>query len=273
MFLAQISDTHFRSSGRLLYDFIDVNAGNARVMSRLNALAERPDAVVVSGDIVNCGHPDEYQVAHQILGYLNYPLFIIPGNHDDKNHFLEYLYPLCPQLGTDAQNMRYVIDDFAVRLLFIDSSCSGSAKGWLTNETLNWLQIELITGKDKPTAIFMHHPPLPLGSAQMDPIACENGYHLLQLIERFPALIRVFCGHNHCLIMTQYRQAIIATIPGTVHQVPYYHKDSRCYYDLSPPACLMHRLINDQWVSYLHALPEYPGSWLYDEKISYPDKG
>jgi hypothetical protein len=22
----------------------------------------------------------------------------------------------------------------------------------------------------------MHHPPLPLGNAQMDPIACENGH-------------------------------------------------------------------------------------------------
>jgi 3',5'-cyclic AMP phosphodiesterase CpdA len=35
---------------------------------RLNALRERPDAVVVSGDIVNCGRPEEYQVARQILG-------------------------------------------------------------------------------------------------------------------------------------------------------------------------------------------------------------
>jgi ABC-type multidrug transport system fused ATPase/permease subunit len=33
--------------------------------------------------------------------------------------------------------------------------------------------------------------------------------------------------------MTQYRQAIISTIPGTVHQVPYFHEDTRPYYDLS----------------------------------------
>lgn len=53
MLLAQISDTHFRSRGQKLYGFIDVNAANADVVSQLNALQERPDAVVVSGDIVN----------------------------------------------------------------------------------------------------------------------------------------------------------------------------------------------------------------------------
>lgn len=55
MLLAHISDTHFRSRGEKLYGFIDVNAANADVVSQLNALRERPDAVVVSGDIVNCG--------------------------------------------------------------------------------------------------------------------------------------------------------------------------------------------------------------------------
>ncbi|WLI75607.1 phosphodiesterase [Kosakonia sp. H02] len=270
MFLAQISDTHFRSQNEKLYGFIDINAGNADVVCQLNALRERPDAVVVSGDIVNCGRPEEYRVARQILGSLDYPLFVIPGNHDDKAHFLEYLHPLCPQLGSDPQNMRYAIDDFATRLLFIDSSLAGESKGWLTRETLAWLEAQLTASKDKPTALFMHHPPLPLGNAQMDRIACENGHLLLSLVERFPALTRIFCGHNHSLTMTQYRQATIATIPATVHQVPYFHEDKRPYYDMSPPSCLMHRQVGEQWVSYLHPLSHYAGPWLYNENISCP---
>ena len=235
MLLAHISDTHFRSRGEKLYGFIDVNAANADVVSQLNALRERPDAVVVSGDIVNCGRPEEYQVARQILGSLNYPLYLIPGNHDDKAHFLEHLHPLCPQLGNDPQNMRYAVDDFATRLLFIDSSHAGTSKGWLTDETIGWLEAQL-----------------------------------LALVERFPSLTRIFCGHNHSLTMTQYRQALISTIPGTVHQVPYCHEDTRPYYDLSPASCLMHRQMGDQWVSYQHSLAHYAGPWLYDENISCP---
>ncbi|MEN1181061.1 hypothetical protein AAIH13_35715, partial [Pseudomonas aeruginosa] len=93
--------------------------------------------------------------------------------------------------------MRYVVDDFATRLLFIDSSHAGTSKGWLTDETIGWLEAQLFEGGDKPATIFMHHPPLPLGNAQMDPIACENGHRLLELVERFPSLTRIFCGHNH----------------------------------------------------------------------------
>ena len=120
MLLAHISDTHFRSRGEKLYGFIDVNAANADVVSQLNALRERPDAVVVSGDIVNCGRPEEYQVARQILGSLNYPLYLIPGNHDDKELFLEYLHPLCPQLGSDPQNIKfaYSMEKLMLQLAF-----------------------------------------------------------------------------------------------------------------------------------------------------------
>lgn len=171
MLLAHISDTHFRSQNQKLYGFIDINAGNADVASQLNALRERPDAVIVSGDIVNCGRPSEYEVARQVLGTIKSPLYLIPGNHDDKAHFLEYLRPLCPQLGDDPENIRYAVDDFATRLLFIDSSLAGHSKGWLTDNTVAWLEAELTASGDKPTAVFMHHPPLPLGNAQMDKIA------------------------------------------------------------------------------------------------------
>jgi len=271
MFLAQISDMHFRSQGRKLYDFIDVNALNAEVVNQLNALEERPDAIVITGDIVNCGLPQEYQVARQVLGHLRYPLYIIPGNHDDKTEFLAAMKPLCPQLGDDPENMHYVVDDFETRLLFIDSSLAGHSKGWLTDNTLTWLEQQLQAGGDKPTTVFMHHPPVKLGSAQMDAIACENGDKLLALIDRFPALTRVFCGHTHKLIFTQHRQAIITTIPGTVHQVPYYRDNPAPYYNLEPAACVMHRsLENGGVVSYLHSLANFAGPYLYDGAISCP---
>ncbi|PWC17774.1 phosphodiesterase [Brenneria corticis] len=271
MLLAQISDLHFRSEGRKLYEFIDVNGQNAQVVSQLNALTERPDAVVVSGDIVNCGCPREYQVARRVLQMLDYPLYVIPGNHDDKHHFLDAMRPLCPQLGDDAENIRYAVDDFPLRLLFIDSSLTGQSKGWLTPATLDWLEQQLTAHQERESAIFMHHPPLPLGSAQMDPIACENGREILQLIERFPQLTRVFCGHNHRLIVTQYRQAIVATVPGTVHQVPYFHHDDAPYYNLEPASFVMHRHVPlTGLVSYCQSLAPFAGPYRYDPRISCP---
>lgn len=271
MLLAQISDLHFRSEGRKLYEFIDINGQNAEVINKLNALTERPDAVVISGDIVNCGYPQEYQVARNILQMLDYPIYVIPGNHDDKRNFLNAMRPLCPLLGDDAENMRYAVDDFPVRLLFIDTSLAGQAKGRLTPATLEWLEQELTRHPARESAVFMHHPPLPLGSAQMDPIACENGQELLRLIDRFPQLTRVFCGHNHRLIFTQYRQAVIATVPGTVHQVPYFHTDDAPYYNLEPASVVMHRYVPvTGLVSYCQSLAPFAGPYLYNSRISCP---
>ena len=147
---------------------------------------------------------------------------------------------------------------------------SGSAVARRASFLLDKLEAQLFEGGDKPATVFMHHPPLPLGNAQMDPIACENDHRLLALVERFPSLTRIFCGHNHSLTMTQYRQTLISTLPGTVHQVPYCHEDTRPYYDLSPASCLMHRQVGEQWVSYQHSLAHYAGPWLYDENISCP---
>ncbi|RLM21692.1 phosphodiesterase [Brenneria alni] len=271
MLLAQISDLHFRSEGRKLYEFIDVNSQNAEVVNQLNALPELPDAVVISGDIVNCGSPQEYQVARRVLQMLDYSLYVIPGNHDDKRHFLDAMRPLCPLLGDDAENIRYAVDGFPVRLLFIDSSLAGQSKGWLTQATLGWLEQQLRDHPDRESAVFMHHPPLPLGCAQMDPIACENGHELLKLIDRFPQLTRIFCGHNHRLIVAQYRQAIIATVPGTVHQVPYLHHDDTPYYNLEPASVVMHRYVPvTGLVSYCQSLAQFAGPYRYDPSISCP---
>lgn len=271
MLLAQISDLHFRSEGRKLYEFIDINSRNAEVINKLNALTERPDAVVISGDIVNCGSPQEYQVARNVLRMLDYPLYVIPGNHDDKLNFLNAMRPLCPLLGDDADNMRYAVDDFPLRLLFIDTSWAGQSKGRLTPATLEWLERQLARHPTRESAIFMHHPPLSLGSAQMDPIGCENGQELLRLIERFPQLTRVFCGHNHRLIVTQYRQALIGTVPGTVHQVPYSYTDDTPSYNLEPAPVVMHRYVPvTGLVSYCQSLTPFAGPYRYQPCISCP---
>ncbi|SQC18607.1 3',5'-cyclic-nucleotide phosphodiesterase [Klebsiella pneumoniae] len=265
---------HFRypfpQPRREVVRLIDVNAANADVVSQLNALRERPDAVVVSGDIVNCGRPEEYQVARQILGSLNYPLYLIPGNHDDKAHFLEHLHPLCPQLGNDPQNMRYAVDDFATRLLFIDSSHAGTSKGWLTDETISWLEAQLFEGGDKPGNDLYAPPAAAAGQ-------CADGPDRLRKRPPSAGAGGAFSVADAHLLRPQPQPDHDPVSPGadlhhsrTVHQVPYCHEDTRPYYDLSPASCLMHRQVGEQWVSYQHSLAHYAGPWLYDENISCP---
>lgn len=270
MLFAHISDLHFRSDGRKLYDFIDTNTANAEVVNRINSLTEKPDAVIITGDITNCGLENEYKVAKRILGHLQYPILIVPGNHDNKSFFLKAFQPLCPLLGDNPQQIAYKVDHDEAQLLFIDSTEPGTHAGRLSDYTLQWLD-NALEQSNKPSYLFMHHPPVALGNLQMDRISCQNGHELLKLIDKYPHLIRIFCGHVHRTMFTQYKQTIIASAPGTVHQVPYSSTDPTDLYCLEPAAMLMHRLVpKTGLVTYSQPLTQISGPYRYESAISCP---
>ena len=51
MLIAQVTDTHIKAAGKLAYRKVDAAAKLAACVAHLNALATRPDAVVMTGDI------------------------------------------------------------------------------------------------------------------------------------------------------------------------------------------------------------------------------
>ncbi|ETD69207.1 3',5'-cyclic-nucleotide phosphodiesterase [Pelistega indica] len=268
MLLAHISDLHFRPQGQKLYDFIDVNQKNANVIAHLNALEEQPDAIVITGDIVNCGMQEEYIVAKRILGFLNAPVYIVPGNHDHKEYFLEAFKDICPLLGDDPSKMHYSVDFPQARLYFIDSVVPGASYGELSAETLQWLDQELAKN-EKESYVFLHHPPIAFGNIQMDEIGCRNGAELLKLVDKYTHFTRIFCGHVHRVMFAQYKQAIIASVSGTTHQVPYSYTDKTDRYSEEAGPILMHRhMDNVGLVSYCVHLQTKSPSYLYNPQIS-----
>lgn len=241
MLLAHISDLHIRSSGCKLYNFIDTNALCARHVAYLNGLQEPPDAVIVTGDIVNCGLDEEYTMALDILTRITFPLYIIPGNHDNKRCFLNAFGKIFTYLGNDPDSIHYVVDIGYIRMLFLDSSVTGELYGLISDNTLEWLTKTLAEKPDRQTLLFMHHHPLPSGCAHMDNICCRNGDALLDLLSRFPQITHLFCGHTHRVIMQQRKGLFICTAPSAAHQVPFNTFDLQGSYTLEPPGMLMHR--------------------------------
>src|SRR6266568_2907715 len=74
--LAQLSDTHFNLHAR--------NTERVeRVMAYLTALPRRPDAILVTGDITDSGKAEQYEQAQAALRS-QVPLWVLPGNHDDR---------------------------------------------------------------------------------------------------------------------------------------------------------------------------------------------
>ena len=80
MLIAQLSDVHVRPRGKLYKDVADSNRMLSEAIAHLHGLDRRPDVVLLTGDLVDEGHPDEYSTALELLGELTIPYLVIPGN-------------------------------------------------------------------------------------------------------------------------------------------------------------------------------------------------
>src|SRR6186997_2026183 len=116
MIIAHISDTHiaFHSpdADQRIRDF-------EHTIADINALDPAPDVIIHTGDIVHNGRPDEYTEAMRIFAEARAPVYVIPGNKDDRANlraaFLSrgYLEP-----GSDF--IEYTVEDYPVRLIAVD---------------------------------------------------------------------------------------------------------------------------------------------------------
>jgi 3',5'-cyclic AMP phosphodiesterase CpdA len=63
----------------------DANAHLTGAIRHLHALDRLPDLVILSGDLVEHGAPEEYAQAASRLKDLTLPFLIVAGNHDDRD--------------------------------------------------------------------------------------------------------------------------------------------------------------------------------------------
>ncbi len=89
MLFAQISDLHIKRPGRLAYRKVDTAAHLARCVDKLNRLRPRPDAVVLTGDLVDFGAREEYEHLRALLAPLRIPYYLVMGNHDGRDALRE----------------------------------------------------------------------------------------------------------------------------------------------------------------------------------------
>jgi len=67
MLIAQLTDLHVRPSGVPAYRVVEVNTMLARALATLRALDPQPDAVILSGDLTDCGLAEEYELLRRML--------------------------------------------------------------------------------------------------------------------------------------------------------------------------------------------------------------
>ena len=258
MLIAQISDMHVLAEGWVAFGAVDTNRALERAIAWLNALKPRPDAVLITGDMVNDGDADQYHALVHRLTRLELPYFPVLGNHDEREAaraaFAQLFF--MPETGP----IRYTAEIGGLALVALDSNVPGKPYGRLGDEQLAWLDETLALRAGRPTIVMLHHPPFETGVAFMDWSALKDGAALAAVIGRHPHVERVLCGHMHRPIQRRFAGTIAMTAPGTAHQVPLdlTGKAEEASWIEEPPAILLHRLGDDgALVSHLAYLGDY----------------
>lgn len=261
--IAQISDLHLVAEGTRWYGAVDTNALARRAVEAVNRLRTRPDAVIVTGDIIETAREQEYAIAREILAELQMPFFLLSGNHDDtpglKRVFAEHAFAA----SGPPDRLFYATDIGRVRLIVLDSSVPGASHGEISTAQLAFLDRELVANPGRPAVVAVHHPPIPTGNQWMDAIGLSSPSAFADVIARHGNVSRILCGHSHRTIIGDFAGTTVAIAASTGHQLELsLDGDDTFGFNLEPPTFLLHRWTESCGMSTQTAVVDrYPGPY------------
>jgi 3',5'-cyclic-AMP phosphodiesterase len=225
MIIAQISDTHIMPKGKHWKGLPETKVDERLklIVNHLNQLNPKPDVIIHTGDTVDDCGIEGYEHLKEILEPLNMPYYLIPGNHDDREAMrLSFQHTrYMPQEGF----IQYVIDDFPIRLIALDTIVPEKPHGIICEQRMNWLIKTLEANTQKPTLIFMHHPLIETGQKLLDKVKCYAPDGFEKLIERSSNIVGILSGHYHKSCASLFGRTLCFVGPSSA-PVHYFEKAS-----------------------------------------------
>jgi 3',5'-cyclic AMP phosphodiesterase CpdA len=264
--IAQISDLHITPPGTLAYGCVDTAAALLRSIDTLNLLPARPDLVVISGDIANSARSEEYEHARTLLGALQIPFAVIPGNHDRRTPMRKVFPDPAYGAADSALNSMRSVDQLDI--LLVDSTVPGVPHGELDAATLAWLDVALTASATRPALLFLHHPPFNTGIVSTDAIRLRNADSLAAVLKRHPRVLLVAAGHVHRAAQTVFA-GISASICPAGEQAVTLEFEPRWpeVFKIEPPSLHLHAWLPGEGYGSVvtHVVPvgKFPGPYSY----------
>lgn len=199
MLLAQLSDIHAAPDN-------DNLSRLACALTWLDTL--QPDALVLTGDLVDDGWLAGYQAIAKLLAGKPWPAFILPGNADSHEMMRAVWHD---QLWSDAGAMHFVTEISGIRLIGLDTTLSCAAAGSVL-EHLPWLEKQLAADTTLPAILFLHHHIFKSGIPGLDDIMCSGHRELEHLLKNTPCPpVAIASGHVHRPMMSN-----VAGVPAFI---------------------------------------------------------
>jgi Icc protein len=244
--LAQLSDSHI---GAEWTEADDPVAGLAAAVESVRSMRPHPDAVLLTGDLADHGTDAEYEQLRELLGPLEAPLYLLPGNHDDRRALRRHFgVP-----GADGDPVQYSADLGPLRLVVLDTTRPGEDPGALDAERLGWLDAELAAAPEQPTLLAMHHPPLVTGVPAWDEIGLPTADRraLREVVERHPQVRRLVAGHVHRTISGELAGRAVLSVPSTYVQARLNFASREIELAAEPAGFAVHAVLDGELISHV----------------------
>lgn len=197
------------------------------VIRRDFGTAER---LIITGDLAHDELLETYEVLRELLVDWLPKLWMLPGNHENRA-FMKQVFGDRVTEVADRNIFSGTVGGW--RLVGLDSQLVGEVRGQISELQKDWLARELAAEPLQPTAIFLHHPPLPIGTGWLDEIGVEDAEPFLNMLQRSPQVKFVCCGHIHHEMTVSKRGVLMLTTPAT--SVQFLPETDRLIPDPIPP--------------------------------------
>lgn len=186
--LVQITDCHLGSRANESLLGMNTDQSLRDVLTEIQH-ADAPDMILVSGDISNDGGPVSYARFLSIVEeyFPGVPLAWLPGNHDEPENMLV--------AGSHPIELNHHTGDW--HFILLDSRIPREEGGRIGPAELARLERELEAHPISPTAVFLHHQAVKVGSAWVDEYVLEDQSAFFDIIDRFPQVKFISWGHVH----------------------------------------------------------------------------
>jgi Icc protein len=248
MKIVQISDCHlFADNDKVGYNNINPFRSFEQILAECKA--QRPDVLLVTGDISGDGSGQSYQHFSQLVqeAQIGCRIGIIPGNHDNQKQLAfyvpeKYLWLHHPILVLPNQWHIHLLDTQYRHTI-----------GQLSKDNLNSLTKYINQHSSDFHLLAAHHHPIKCGG-WMDKHEWTNSHDFNAVVANHQSIKGVIYGHIHSAIEQQIEQCLYMACPSTCWQ--FANQESFATTDLKPGYRVINLLENGQISTSIRRLKE-----------------
>ncbi|MGE5375072.1 MAG: metallophosphoesterase family protein [Bacteroidota bacterium] len=226
----QITDHHLLESEDQLREGFSPGYAMRRVMRHIaENVAAKADFIISTGDLVDPPTEATYQCALRLLGMQSagtlpgpkqinveglqdYPMYFLPGNHDDRELMTRHFFPGSSMPG--LYNMTFVHKE--VQFIFLD--WGAESKACFQPETREFLALALKS--ELPTVLVCHQHVKRIGARWLDNFIADDiadFWEMLLVPGVRERILAILCGHAHITYDEEYRGIPILGLRSTAY--------------------------------------------------------